>query len=236
MRAVGSLLIAVGAVLGIWAAAYGRSGYYLSETPTLLLLAVLALVCLGVGVALRRYKGAALISKSTARDSVIARAWGASQATASPTAPAQSSIATPAALKPPPSPAPFRTRASSAVDETTRDRPMRGNWQLVLPDSALINVLAGVVIGRRPTSTSGEATLVLASDQVSATHAQFSLQSGHLFVCDLGSTNGTVLVREDGAETVAGAEPIPVDVNDRLELGTFVVRIAQRGWHDESSA
>ena len=130
MRAVGSLLIAVGAVLGIWAAAYGRSGYYLNETPTLLLLAVLALVCLGVGVALRRYKGAALISKSTARDSVIARAWGASQATASPTAPAQSSIVTPAALKPPP-----RQHRSGRAPHRRSTRPLviapcaeTGNW------------------------------------------------------------------------------------------------------------
>jgi hypothetical protein len=219
MKAIGGVVIGVGTVLVLIAAVWGRSGYYLSEAPILLLLALGGLACVGIGLALYRSTPSNSTVEPEASESVATRALAAH-------------MMYPAAVLPPHG----QRFAQENVDETTRDRPIRRNWQLVLPDGVVINILGGVVVGRRPVSTSGEATLVLASDQVSAAHAQFSLQSGRLFVRDLGSTNGTVLVRADGAETAAGAEPIPVDVDDRLELGTFVVRIAQRGWHDDASA
>ena len=208
MRVAGGILLAVGVILAFIVGAWGRSGFYPSQAPIILVLGLLTLGFLGAGLGMLRYRGSQFGSGTTVSRSLDARAFM--------TAP----VAAPAS-------APAADPLTSAVDDATHDRPVRVRWQLELPSGVRVPVVDGLVVGRRPASAHGGPTAVLASDEVSASHARFTLDGDRLLVSDLGSTNGTVVVRPDGSEREAGTEPVEVQRGDQLELGTFVVRVSQ---------
>lgn len=201
IKVVGGILLAAGAVVAIIVGAWGRSGFYVSQAPALVVLGLLALGLLGAGLGLLRYGGSRLSAAPPTRGSLLDRSMAAPPIARS-------------------------TPTVSSVDESTRDRPTRSGWLIVLPSGSIVPVLDGLTVGRRPISPDGGPTAVLASDEVSATHARFTLQGEKLLVSDLGSTNGTVIVSSDGSEREVGATPVAVEPDDHVELGTFVVTVS----------
>jgi hypothetical protein len=87
----------------------------------------------------------------------------------------------------------------------------RGPSQLVVTEGGLKGTRFGltgapVLIGR-----ANDSTLVLTDDYASTRHARISLQDGHWYVEDLGSTNGTYV----GQRKLEGAQPIEIGVPTR---------------------
>ncbi len=83
------------------------------------------------------------------------------------------------------------------------------------PDAATFDLTGqAAVIGR-----DGDADLVVAESSVSGRHARFvPAGRGYTFV-DLGSTNGSVLVRDGVASPCAANVPVPLGAGDTLLLG-----------------
>ncbi|MCU1529602.1 MAG: hypothetical protein JWP75_3365, partial [Frondihabitans sp.] len=163
MRALGGLFIGIGCVLALIASVWGHNGYYLSQAPILLMLAIGALICLGIGAAILRYQKAGFASSADARAAITERAFRAPAAAivAPEVAPlvatpivaplAASAAASPALVAAPDSP-----DSPDTVDEETRDRPPRTtDWVLVLPDATVLPIADALVIGRQPVSSDG---------------------------------------------------------------------------------
>jgi hypothetical protein len=213
MKAIGGVVIGVGTVLVLIAAVWGRSGYYLSEAPILLLLALGGLACVGIGLALYRSTPSNSTVEPEASESVATRAFAALQK-------APAAVVLPLGHE----------FVPEMLDEKTRERPDRtSQWVLVLPDASTLAITDALVIGRQPVSQDGGAIAELPSDQVSRSHARFSMRGELLTVRDLGSTNGTVIVHPDGSEESADSMADSLlGVTDRLELGSYVMRVERR--------
>lgn len=213
MKAIGGVVIGIGTVLILIAAIWGRSGYYLSEAPILLLLALGGLACAGIGLALYRSTPSNSSVEPEASESVATRALAALQK-------APAAVVLPLGQE----------FVPEMIDERTRERPdPTSQWVLVLPDDSTLPITDALVIGRQPVSHDGGAIAELPSDQVSRSHARFSLRGELLSVRDLSSTNGTVIVHPDGNEESAGSMTDSLlGVTDRLELGSYVMRVERR--------
>lgn len=105
---------------------------------------------------------------------------------------------------------------------------------LVLEDGRRIPITAPLLLGRDPAPRPEhpDALVVPVADarrSVSKTHALLLARGGRLLVQDLGSTNGTWLVRADGrvAEAPSG-QPTEVPADARIELGECPLRV-ERG-------
>jgi hypothetical protein len=234
MRALGGLFLVVGLVLAVIAGAWGRSGFYVSQAPILFVLAVGALICLGAGAAMLRYRRSGFDSgtraQATLTDRVLAHA-ATDPASAPPVAVPASAAADPS----PVDPAPVARLASIAappatVDEATRDRsPRVGDWVLILPDATVLPITDGLVIGRQPVSSDGESAAAVPSLEVSKSHARFGIVQGQLRVRDLDTTNGTVVVHPDGSEeSVSPRSETPLGRGDRLEIGSYALQVELR--------
>lgn len=98
------------------------------------------------------------------------------------------------------------------------------SWELVLPDRSTIPLAQDNVIGRRPEGAPGAHLIVIPDPTrtLSKTHVRLRL-SGEIWVVeDLGSTNGVVLVHDDGSEQQLEANQ-PVVAAQRMLFGTFPV-------------
>lgn len=201
MRGLGGFLIALGAVLALIAAVWGRSGFYASQAPILFLLAVGALICLGAGSAMLRYQKTRFTTGSTAAATVAQRARLEA--------------------------VPVVVTATAALDEATHDRPLpTSDWVLLLPDGTTLPVADGLVIGRQPVSADGGPTAAVPSTQVSKSQARFQISGGRLGIRDLDSTNGTVLVHPDDTEEwVSSIDETTIQPGDRLEIGSYVLEV-----------
>jgi len=99
----------------------------------------------------------------------------------------------------------------------------RDGWYLIgclAPEKSLSEIKIDsptFVIGRRP-----EADLQIASQCVSARHAEILQIGPHLFIRDLGSTNGTYLNRQQ-VKT-----PSPIAVGDHIEIANVEFRVEFR--------
>jgi hypothetical protein len=86
-------------------------------------------------------------------------------------------------------------------------------------------------LGRDPVAPGGDASDLLIALQgdtlsVSKTHLEFGLDGGRVWVSDRGSTNGTALVRGDGAELeLDPGERVRVEAGDRIRVGTRVLQV-----------
>lgn len=116
-------------------------------------------------------------------------------------------------------------RALAEIDVVTRPAPARSldepNWLLRLPDGSEHPLGASVLLGRSPRADGSEQRLVVPDPEsgVSRTHARLSLLGGMLTIEDLGSTNGTYLVDEDGVETRCPPyEAVPVPLGWGVDL------------------
>ena len=99
----------------------------------------------------------------------------------------------------------------------------------VLPDGVRITLSGTTLLGRDPAAT-GEwvgATLVPVVDpgkSVSKTHAAVTVEAGGIRIHDLNSTNGTVVLRQDGAvDSVQPGTSLAVAPGDTVSLGQFSV-------------
>ena len=111
--------------------------------------------------------------------------------------------------------------------DTTVLRPRR--LELVLPDGQAVPVdQTGAIVGRRPragspTGTQGVQATVTVADatrQLSRVHLRvWADASGAVWVDDLGSANGTALVRPDGEVPVEPGTPLRVTASDAVVVG-----------------
>ena len=94
--------------------------------------------------------------------------------------------------------------------------------RLTTDDGAERVVEKAVVVGRNPSSPSGEVLFVMKDDtrSVSKTHLRIDGTGEELLVTDLGSTNGSTILREDGSrENLVPETPTVLPAGARLTLG-----------------
>jgi len=91
-------------------------------------------------------------------------------------------------------------------------------------------VTVPTVVGRHPSTADAPGAVPLAvadaSGRVSRSHVLLEPGDRALWVRDLASTNGSVVVRPDGTEVdVASAGRTRLDVGDELEVGGVVLLV-----------
>jgi len=128
------------------------------------------------------------------------------------------------------------------LDESTRmvergPRPSNhgaatsGRWVIRLDGVELIEVGAGLLLGRNPAAGEGEgsARLVPVADQsVSKTHAEIGVDGSGAWVVDHHSTNGTRVIDLTGERVAVPGEREPLTNGAVLRLGEVLVRIEER--------
>jgi hypothetical protein len=121
----------------------------------------------------------------------------------------------------------------SQIDDVTRAAPprkSRAGWWLVLPDGNEHALLQSTVVGRQPSTLDGVSETLMLTDPdglMSKSHAVFEVVSGDLFVRDLGSTNGVVIIGSDDSETKVSSERAKVLSGDEVELGSYAITVRQ---------
>lgn len=118
------------------------------------------------------------------------------------------------------------------IDETVvvdRRRPI--TWTLVLDDGTILPLDSShVLLGRKPLSTDPRTQALVVPDPtitLSKVHARLDLEDGTWTITDLNSTNGVILVNEDGTETLLSPGN-PVAAPSRFVLGKVAMSIQQR--------
>lgn len=100
-------------------------------------------------------------------------------------------------------------------------------WTLLAVDGTQVELAARTVLGRDPKAIGvGDFTAVVGADDatVSASHAVVEVNGSRLFVTDLDSTNGTVIVDANGEEQVCPAgRPVEVMDGSAVELGAYTL-------------
>lgn len=104
-------------------------------------------------------------------------------------------------------------------------------WVLVTPSGTREPITGIVVVGRQPAKTAfkgSDRSLALKDPegQVSKSHAVFEVDGDGLWVRDLGSTNGVVVITPSGHETSVKADTrVTVPVGSEVELGGYVLTV-----------
>ena len=110
----------------------------------------------------------------------------------------------------------------SALDnEHCAPGPMGEDICLVVAGERVLVPSEGVVLGRQP----GPTGVVLASSHISRRHMSLMPTGTGVSVCDLGSTNGTIILRGDDQIEV-GSAATPIEVGDTI-MTTDGVHIAE---------
>ena len=140
-------------------------------------------------------------------------------------------VAMPAPTAPPAPPAPAGPVPTSDLTEdldrtTVVRRESRVTGHLVLPDGEALPLYRDNVVGRRPETVPGVHAVVIPDPTrtLSKTHARLSHDGEGWVVEDLDSTNGVVLLHDDGREQELDPRQ-PVIATPRLLLGTLEVEI-----------
>jgi pSer/pThr/pTyr-binding forkhead associated (FHA) protein len=124
--------------------------------------------------------------------------------------------------------APRKSRAEPTAE------PTGPTWVLVTPAGTRESISGIVVVGRQPAKTAfkgSDRSLVLkdSDSQVSKSHAVFDVDDAGLWVRDLGSTNGVVVIAPSGEDTeVTGDDRVAVPAGAEVELGGYVLTV-ERG-------
>ena len=89
---------------------------------------------------------------------------------------------------------------------------------------------ADVVVGRKPEPIDGSATLEVPdrTRTLSKSHARLTRVGASWIIEDLGSTNGLVLMNEDGTESEL-SPGVRVEATERMLFGTLEVRLRPGG-------
>lgn len=96
---------------------------------------------------------------------------------------------------------------------------------LMLTDGRVFELNKTTLIGRRPKSQSSEEDVQLielddTDNKLSRTHARVTVAEGTVYIEDLGSTNGSLLVKADSTKVIlANREPHDVQAGDIVDLG-----------------
>jgi len=124
---------------------------------------------------------------------------------------------------------------STRLTDSVRGAVPQGVTQLRLDTGEIIPITRHGVLGRDPVSPTGDPSdilIALSGDtlSVSKTHLEFGVDSptgsGAVWVSDRGSTNGTAIVRGDGAEYVLDpGERITLVAGDRVRVGTRMLAV-----------
>ncbi|WP_411722334.1 FHA domain-containing protein [Mycetocola sp.] len=105
------------------------------------------------------------------------------------------------------------------------------NPRLELPDGSVLPLDQGLIVGRDPQHQDGygvteRARLHDVERSVSKTHAILGIAEGRIWVLDLNSTNGTVLIADDGSETLCTPEvATPLPANTAVRFGEYRVQV-----------
>lgn len=106
------------------------------------------------------------------------------------------------------------------------------NPRLELPDGSVLPLENGLIVGRDPQPQEGygvteRARLHDVERSVSKTHAILGVSDGTIWVLDLNSTNGTVLLADDGTETLCTPEvATPLPAGTDVRFGEYRVHVA----------
>ncbi|MDN4471493.1 FHA domain-containing protein [Demequina zhanjiangensis] len=112
----------------------------------------------------------------------------------------------------------------------------RSGWVLTLPDGRELDARPRLVVGRRPEedeSTDTGALYVTAPSpqrEISARHLELTVEDDVLRARDMGSTNGTLVLRPDRpAHLLHDSRDATLDAGDTLDLGEgFRITVARR--------
>ena len=110
------------------------------------------------------------------------------------------------------------------------DIPRPALGRLILPGGEVITVDRNIVLGRAPkdvgTSSGEQAHIVRITDprqEVSSQHAEIVLDHWVVSVNDLGSTNGTEILRPDGRrERLVPRTPVYIETGTRIILAEII--------------
>jgi hypothetical protein len=126
-------------------------------------------------------------------------------------------------------------RSESAQASVTAPAPVvkvLGNPRLEFPDGSVLPLGNGLIVGRDPQHQEGygvteRARLHDVERSVSKTHAILGISDGRVWVLDLNSTNGTVLIADDGTETLCTPEvATPLPATTAVRFGEYRVLVA----------
>lgn len=95
-------------------------------------------------------------------------------------------------------------------------------------DGQVVTAEGVTLVGRSPQGRAGEqiaALLALTDTAVSKTHLALRLAEGRIWVTDRASTNGTVLLRDGGTESLTPWQETPLAPGDRLLVGATTMDI-----------
>ena len=103
-------------------------------------------------------------------------------------------------------------------------------WSLELPDGSRLPLDDDTIVGRRPVEFDGAAVVAIPDPTrtLSKSHARLTRDGDQWFVEDLGSTNGLVLINDDGSESEIPAG-VRVAATERMLFGTLEVRLRSGG-------
>ena len=117
-------------------------------------------------------------------------------------------------------------------DERTVLVPRRSTspWSLVLPDGEAFPLAADTIVGRRPLTVEGAELLTIhdPTRTLSKTHARVRIDGASVTVEDLGSTNGLLLLHDDGRHEEIPPH-VPVAATERMLFGTLEVTLRHGG-------
>lgn len=104
------------------------------------------------------------------------------------------------------------------------------SWVLELPDGTQLPLPNNVVVGRKPDAVEGSEILAIPdrTRTLSKSHARLVYEGGRWLVEDLGSTNGLVLLNEDGTESEL-SPGVRVEATERMLFGTLEVLLRPGG-------
>jgi FHA domain len=131
-------------------------------------------------------------------------------------------------------PKPVIRAADDDLDATRAAAPRRvaARWALRLADGDIHPIAGSVVLGREPDiaaapGASGTLRIDDPARSVSKSHAVIETDGDRLWVRDLSSTNGVVVVLDDGSELVVGPARTALEPECDLELGSYVIRVVR---------
>lgn len=122
-------------------------------------------------------------------------------------------------------------RASDKDSLSAHEHASQSSSSAVVLDSGeRIVVQDGLIFGRQPTKKPGTNTQAVQLDDteglISREHLAVLPRNGELVAIDLGSTNGSTLVRDDRSAELPAHKPVNIQAGDRLILGVRNLTIA----------
>ena len=92
-----------------------------------------------------------------------------------------------------------------------------------------LGIPSRAVLGRRPVRNDANDVLVKVPDTtgtISRSHALLEIASGHMWITDLGSTNGTEIMGEDGIRALDPNTRTEIAFGTRIFLGSTAISVS----------